>query len=130
MFPHINLLFSQKEKTKYIIDGKSILKSLPTDETKKGKYNLFYAFAVEYPAIILDLYRNGDITYNTFLKVKKDNYKFISELYFDYVIRKKPCSYDLSDAKYNLNVFYGTSILNFQLFIVLLKKVTKKITRR
>lgn len=35
LFPHIDMIFSEKEKQKYIIDGHKLMESLPTDETKK-----------------------------------------------------------------------------------------------
>ena len=41
------------------------MESLPEDHPK-GNYNLFYAFAVEYPSILCDLYRNEYITMDTF----------------------------------------------------------------
>ena len=56
-------------------------------------------------------------------KVKNDNFNFLIELYTNYIILKKPCSYDLSDYKKNLIVFYKIGILHLESFICLLKKV-------
>lgn len=127
LFPHTNLIFSTQDKYKYIIDGHKIMESLPTDDTKKGKYNLFYAFGVEYPCIILELYRNKMISFETFEKVRDDNFTFLIELYTEYIILKRPCSYDLVDYKKNLKVFYKNRIMHFRILFVILKKCIRKL---
>lgn len=129
LFPHTDIIFCAKDKEKYIIDNHKIMESLPTDETKKGKYNLFYAFAIEYPSIILELYREGAISYNTLKKVKDDNFKFLIGLYTDYIILRKPCSYDLSAYKENLKIFYEKNNLIFGVIVCLMKKVIRKIIK-
>ena len=129
LFPHTNMIFSTRNKTKYIINGCKIMKSLPTDETKKGNYNLFYAFAVEYPSIILRLYRDGDISFETFKKVKDANFEFIASLYFNYLVLKKPCSYDLSNYKQSLKVFYEKENILIKMVILIAKKCFRKISR-
>lgn len=106
LFPHTNILFSQKNKDKYIIDDNILFQELPTSVTKKGHYDLFYAFCVEYIAILLDLLRDGSISNETFRQVKKENLSFIANLYFDYVYRKHECSYDLSSFDESINIFY------------------------
>ena len=130
LFPHTDMLFSARKKKQYIIDGHSITKDLPTDETKKGKYNLFFAFAVEYPSIILELYRNGDITYKTLKKVKEDNYGFLCMLYLNYIILKKPCSYDLQNYKDNLRIYYGNRLMPIEVFKTVVKKSMNLIKRK
>ena len=95
---------------------------MPTGTSPKGKYDVFYAFAVEYPAILCDLRRSGDIITGTFLSVKDENLEFIAFLYFNYVIRKRPCSYDLSSCKESVEVFYDAKQLN--------AKVRKEIANR
>lgn len=130
LFPHTDMLFSARKKNQYIIDGHSITKDLPTDETKKGKYNLFFAFAVEYPSIILELYRNGDITYKTLKKVKEDNYGFLCMLYLNYIILKKPCSYDLQNYKDNLQIYYGNRLMPIEVFKTVVKKSMNLIKRK
>ena len=129
LFPHTNMIFSVKNNNKYIINGHKIMGNLPTDETKKGKYNLFYAFGVEYLSILLDLYRCGDISCETFEKVKNDNYEFLSDLYFKYIILKNPCSYDLENYKGNLKVYYDHQSILIQIMITYMKKFINKIFR-
>ena len=130
LFPHTDMLFSARKKKQYIIDGHSITKDLPTDETKKGKYNLFFSFLLEYPSIILELYRNGDITYKTLKKVKEDNYGFLCMLYLNYIILKKPCSYDLQNYKDNLRIYYGNRLMPIEVFKTVVKKSMNLIKRR
>ena len=107
LFPHTTILFNEKQKKKYIIDNTVLLDEIQVSSANKGRYNLFYAFGVEYPGIICDLYRAGHISSETFLKVKEDNFGFIAGLYYDFVFLKKKCSYNLSDKEKNLNVFYS-----------------------
>ena len=107
MFPHTNLIFSNKNANKYIIDNKPIMKEIKTDMTLKGEYDLFGAFAVEYPRIIEDLYLNNYISKSTYDCVIRENGKFLNKLYFDYVIRGVPCSYDLSGLEKTIGIYYS-----------------------
>lgn len=107
LFPHTTILFNEKNKSKYVIDNNLLLDEIQVGHANKGRYNLFYAFGVEYPGIICDLYREGSISAETFLKVKKENFGFVLSLYRDFVIKKVPCSYDLSRPEESLNVFYS-----------------------
>lgn len=121
LFPHTDILFSQRNKNEYIIDDKFLLKEMEVDVKRKGKYDLFYAFCVEYPYIILELLRSHDITYDTFNYVLKANLGFVAELYFEYVYRKKECSYDVSNYDNTINIFYSDKEL---------KKIFRKIRRK
>ena len=94
-------------RKKYVIDDKILLDEIPQGKIPKGRYNLFNAFGVEYPGIICDLLRNKDITLETFVCVKNANRTFLSTLYLDYIILKRKCSYDVSDYKESLRVFYS-----------------------
>jgi hypothetical protein len=100
---------------------------LEVNEKFKGKYDLFYAFAVEYPSQILDLFRSGDITIQTFVKLKKDILQFLTDLYIDYVLRKKPNSYDLTSCEDSLSVYYDLLLFKChvlkRLFIKFLNKI-------
>ncbi len=107
LFPHTTVLFWERNRNKYIIDNRPLLREMPVGNRPKGKYDLFYAFAVEYPSILCDLLRDGSICTETFLQLKEDNLRFIAELYTSYVIRKNPCSYDLSSFDRSIQVFYS-----------------------
>lgn len=133
LYPHTTILFAERKKTKYIIDNTVLLDEIPISHANKGKYNLFYAFGVEYPGIICDLLRDGSITTETFLSVKKDNLKFIERLYFDFVIRKNPCSYDLSGRSQTFQIFYDYGKIKRKAIFILCFRILKfpaKIVRK
>lgn len=127
LFPHTTILFSQRKKEKYIIDDKPLLKEMDIDAKRKGKYDLFYAFCVEYPAIILDLLRSNDISIETFHNVLDNNLDFVTTLYFDFVYRKKECSYDVSNYKQTIKVFYSNKELKKRFRRLRRKKIIKKL---
>lgn len=106
LFPHIDFLLYDRDSSAYIIENKVIQRDVHVDSTKKGRYNLFFAFGVEYPSVILDLLRSNDITIGTFQKVIRENGQFLVDLYYEYILRKRPASYLLDDYKEYLNVFY------------------------
>lgn len=108
LFPHTDILFSRRDCKRYIIDNRIFLYEIPTNWALKGRYDLFHAFAVEYVAIILDLHRNGAISKRTFLKVKRDNFDYISDRYIIYVFLRKKCSFNLIGFKDSINFFYST----------------------
>lgn len=111
LFPHTNVLFAERTREKYVIDNSVIFFEMPQGKKPKGRYDLFYAFGVEYPSIILDLYRNNDISCQTFKKVTDENLGFVAELYFRYVLLKMYSSYDLSGIHDMYGVFYSKSQL-------------------
>lgn len=109
LFPHTNVLFAERNRGKYIIDNTVIFEEMPQGKKPKGNYNLFYAFGVDYPSIILELYRNNDITIDTYRSVTNDNLKFIAYLYRLYFIKKEYCSYDLTGINDMYGIFYTKS---------------------
>ena len=106
-FPHISILFYETGKKKYLIDNSNLFHELPTDNTKKGRYRLFQAFAIEYPSILLDLSRQKLITLETFLLIRNELKDFIATQYMVHVLKKVPCSYDLSNSNQELEVFFS-----------------------
>lgn len=129
LFPHTDILFSRRDCNSYIINNKFFLYEIPTNWALKGGYNLFNAFAVEYVAIILDLYRIGAISKKTFLKIKKDNFSYISDRYIIYVFFKKKCSFDLTDFKDSINFFYSLWLMKLSVLrlpVLLLRKFLLK----
>ncbi|SEI84821.1 hypothetical protein SAMN05660742_101221 [Propionispira arboris] len=107
LFPHTTLLFSQRKRGHYIIDETVLLDELPQGKTPKGKYDVFYAFEVEYLSILCDLLRTGDITLDTFKNLKEKNLGFVADLAIDFLIFHKYCSYDLSGFKKSSAVYYS-----------------------
>ena len=52
---------------------------------------------------------------------------YLAVEYFDYVLRKKPCSYDLSSFKTSIDVFYSRFLNVANIPKIVLKKVKEKI---
>ena len=104
--PHSSVLFSEKKKNKYIINDTYWMNEITTDHTKKGSYDLYKAFGVEELTITLDLYKNGDISADTFKFVRDDYGEFLKELYYQFNIKKDPCSYDLSGFDESMGIFF------------------------
>lgn len=107
LFPHISILFSVTENRKYYIDNRELMEEIVSSSAAKGSYNLFRAFGIEYPGILLDLYRQNKISIKTFVKVKQDNFVFLTGQYFEFVVMKQKCSYSLDHAKEYVSVFYS-----------------------
>lgn len=139
--PHSFILFSERKKDLYIVDNVRFCREIETDHSKKGKYDLFKAFGVEEPVIALNLYIDGDISSKTFKYIKNDYKKFLCELYYDFKIRKIPCSYDLNGFNDAMGIFYKKSdIIKGAYFICfknllglpvrVLKKVVKLLLRK
>lgn len=118
LFPHTTILFYETKRSNYIIDNRIMLKELPTGKTPKGQYDLFYAFAVEYMSILLQLCRNKTLSLESFVKLKEENLDFISICYNNFIQKKQFCSYDLSNYENSIRVFYSHE----QLMDVLQKK--------
>lgn len=127
LFPHTTVLFNERNRGKYIIDNSMIFDELPQGKKKKGDYDLFQAFGIEYPGIICDLLRDGDITSETFRTVVKDNLYFIATLYFNYCIRKQYCSYYLEGFKDIIGIFYSKRDLKNSIYKCGINKVFTKL---
>ena len=107
LFPHTTILFNERKREKYIIDNSFLLDEIPQGKKPKGNYDLFYAFAIEYPSILVNLVVSGDLTTGAFLKLKKDVLKFCTSNATDYFVYKTYCSYDLSSFNKSMKVFYN-----------------------
>lgn len=129
LFPHTNVLFAERKKREYVIDNTKIFDEMPQGKKPKGTYDLFFAFGVEYPSIILDLYKNNDISVHTYKSVLCDNLKFIADLYFIYFIKKEYCSYDLSGLTDMYGVFYSKKEVQKEVLKIVLSRGIKKILR-
>ncbi len=127
LFPHTDVLFHERNRGKYIIDNSLIFDEISQGKKPKGNYDIFYAFGVEYPWIICTLLRDGDISFDTFNYVKKKNLFFIAGLYYQYVVRKKYCSYDLSGYKNMIGVFYTKKEFGRSVRGIITHKIIRKI---
>lgn len=104
--PHSSILFSDREKNKYIINDKYWMQEIENDHRKKGKYDLYKAFSLDEFIITINLYRDGDISIETLKTVKKSFEQFLIELYCDFNLFNKPCSYDLDGFDKYVDIFF------------------------
>lgn len=129
LFPHTSVLFNERDRNKYIIDNSVIFNEIRPGKKPKGNYDLFYAFGVEYPWIICTLLRDKDISSTTFRYVRDENLGFIAGLYYNFCVRNKYCSYDLSGLENMFGVFYTRSQLMEKVAVVEREKAAKSTGR-
>lgn len=125
--PHSCILFAERQKDKYLINNLCFSKEIESDHAKKGKYDLFKAFGVEELSITQNLYIDGDISADTLKSVKKQYKKFLQDCYLGFVIRKQPCSYDLSGFDDAMGIYFDKKDIIFGAYMSGAKKVVKKI---
>lgn len=130
LFPHTDIVFYDKKCNKYIVDDTPLFKEISSDSTKKGNYDLFHAFAVEYPAIIDSLFQKGDISKETFDFIIKENGEFISKLYYQFILLKKPCSYKLKGYRKSFGYYYSEFEIVLKAFMIGMKKMKLKILKK
>lgn len=105
--PHSCILFSERKAKEYIINDMVFSTEIETDYSKKGRYDLFKAFAVEEVSIALHLYTDGDISRKTFQSVKDDYENFVADQYRLFCVKKIPCSYDIRGFNESMGIFYS-----------------------
>lgn len=103
--PHSDVLFFERNKGKYIIDDKVWCHDIDTGHTKKGKYDLYRAFAVEEISITLGLLNDRSITASTFKTVVKGYEKCVANFYYMFNLLKEPCSYRLDSFDESMGIF-------------------------
>ena len=117
-FPHFALF--ETKKSQYIINNEKIFeREIDPSAINKGKYNVFEAFALEYMVLNLNLLKKGLITLKVFKHIKKDTSRFISKLYLDFVILKKPCSYLMDNYKDWIQIFFNFFAIKLRSFMLL-----------
>lgn len=128
--PHSCILFANREKGKYKIYNFIFAEEIEKDHKKKGTYDLFKAFGVEELFITQKLYIEGNISSLTLKKVKNDYRKFLADLYFEFVIKKQPCSYDLKGFDDAMGIYFNKYDIVLLAYFNVIKSLIKKIIRR
>ena len=105
--PHSHILFCDRNNARYIVDNTILAHEIDLDQTRKGKYDLFKAFAVDEVTIALNLYADGSISADTLKKVRLGYRNYVSECYFHFILRKKPCSYDISGFEDAMGIIFS-----------------------
>lgn len=125
--PHSGILFSEKHKDLYLIHDRVFCEEINIDNSKKGTYDLYKAFAVEEFLITLKLYVEGDISVKTLKEVKADYKRFVCELYWFFSIRHKPCSYDLDGFNDAMGIYFNKKEIIFGAYLFGVKAMFRKI---
>lgn len=105
--PHSDILFAERNKTKYIIDDTPWSHEIDGDHSKKGKYDLYKAFAVEEFTITLELFLDGSISAKTLKSVKRAYEKLVIGFYMQFSLVKRPCSYTLTGFDDAMGIFFN-----------------------
>lgn len=125
--PHSCILFAERNKSKYVINNLAFCEELESSHAKKGCYDLFKAFAVEELNITQNLYIDGDISANTFKSVKGAYKEFVKDCYYRFVIRKEPCSYDLSGFDDAMGFYFNKNSIVLGAYWIGVKKIIRKV---
>lgn len=113
-FPQTSLLLSQSNKSYYIINDEPIFDNQKIP--KKGGYNIFKVFSVDYVSLIEQSYLRNDISIDTFSKIKSDLlYNYLATRYFKTVITRLD-NFEKSDIKKSVNTYYSN--LAYYLMII------------
>ncbi len=103
--PHSDVLFWERGRDKYYIDDKVWSHDIDESHTKKGKYDLYRAFAVEEIAVTLNLFIDGNISASTFKYVVSCYEKHVAYLFLTFNILKQPCSYRIDGFDEAMGIF-------------------------
>lgn len=105
MFPHTSLLFKQVRKELYIINNNDLFynQNIP----RKGGYNLFRTFGVDYLNMLAECYTIGSITRLTFNHIREQMFiSFFVPWYYATKVKKNNFTYDLTSIKNSLSIHY------------------------
>lgn len=127
LFPHMNFCLYYCKDRKYLINNEKMFTEIKDTDIKKGTYDVFYAFGIEYVEIINNLFEKKLIDNITKQKVIRENELFIANLYLLYVILRKKCSYDISSYKISLSKYYDYREIKKQAFLILVSKIKAKL---
>lgn len=127
--PHSCILYSDRKRSRYVINNDIFTKEIDTDQSKKGCYDLFKAFAVEEITVTQNLYIDGDIKADTLKKVIRDYRSFVAELYCDFVMLKRPCSYKLDGFDDAMGIYFSRSSVVARACMVWIGRALDKLKR-
>jgi len=104
-FPQTSLLLSQSKKNEYIINDRPIFDNQKIP--KKGGYNIFKVFSVDFISLIEKCYLSGEINKDTLRKIKFNLlYNYLSVRYFKTVIVRVD-NFEKSDIKKSITTYYS-----------------------
>lgn len=125
LFPHTAFVFAVKNNRKYIVNDKRIFAPIKADETKKGKYKLYEAFAVNFPNLIMQLENENNISKSTKKKIMRDMEFFLAQQYLEHEINKVPCSYELEGFYKYTSVYFNPFEIKILAYLKWIKNYMK-----
>ncbi len=124
--PHSDVLFAERKKTRYIINDTKWSHDIYKGHKNKGTYDLYKAFAIEEISIILDLFKDGDISAETLKKTINSYKRFVADCYWSFNILHKPCSYKLDGFEASMGVFMSKKEIIMMVILDIPMKVMRK----
>ena len=109
-FPHLEFVLNP-EKEEYAVENAILMDELPSDSTKKGRYNLFDAFAVDYYEYYVRMQEAGFISEATLKDFKNKLTLYLSSLYCDFIVNRTPCSYNLEGSDEHISKYFDLEII-------------------
>lgn len=106
MFPQTSLLLEQYNKSSYILNDNLLFKN--QNVPKKGGYNIFKVFSVDYISLIEQSFLKKRISNNTFNRIKNDLlFNYLSVRFFKTIIAKLD-NFDTDNIKQNIKIYYSS----------------------
>lgn len=115
--PHSDVLFWVRDRECYIIDDKIWSHDIDSSHAKKGKYDLYRAFAVEELTVTLNLLNDRSISADTFKYVVKCYEKCVAGFYLSFNILHQPCSYILDGFDDAMGIFLSKKRVLFRAYM-------------
>lgn len=104
-FPQTSMLLPFYDKSCFVLNDLVIFDDQKVP--KKGGYNPYYVFGVDYVSLVKNSFEKGNISQRTFEKIKKDILcEYLSSRYFKTVIARMD-KFDHRDIKNHLSVHYS-----------------------
>ncbi|MFQ1989887.1 glycosyltransferase family 2 protein [Aeromonas veronii] len=110
-FPHVSLLFANKNKSDYCVDDRIHFINQPV--SSKGGYNIFKLFCVDYVDMLRELIDGGSLTEKTYKKILRNlRDKFIPQWLQASVYTKNGLTFNNDDYISNIKLnFSGKDFL-------------------
>jgi len=126
-FPQTSLLLTQDYKKSFAINDRVLFEDQHVP--KKGGYNIFEVFCVDFLVLINKAYHEGKISEQTYRKVKSDLlYKYLSVRYFKTVIAKLD-NFEKTDIKKSIITNYTVKQYYCMLIVALFAPVINLIRK-
>ena len=132
--PHSDVLYWVRDRGNYIINDKLWSRDIDNSHKKKGKYDLYRAFAVEEIAVLLNLLNDRAISADTFKYLVKCYEKCVANFYLMFSIRHEPCSYTLDGFDDAMDIFMNKRKVLLRAYIsipwIIVKKIYHKLFKQ